>query len=352
MKLKFTQKFKLLFTGMFCFSAMLFAGNKDRAGQAGSQELLINPWARSSGMASSGVASARGIEAQFVNIAGMAFTKKTEVVFSRTNWLVGSGSSISALGFSQKVSSSGVLGVGFMSMGFGDIQKTTVDNPEGGVGIFSPRMLNFNISYAKEFSNSIYGGVNFKAINQSIANVRANGFAIDAGIQYVTGKRKEIKFGVALKNVGTPMTFKGDGLAVRAQLPIGTSLTVEQRSAKYELPSSLSIGGAYDFYFHKEKTDHRITANANYLSNSYTRDIYQIGGEYAFKNMFMVRVGQSFEQKIFSDELRTNALTGLSAGATVEVPLGTKGSTFGIDYSYRASNPFGGCHAIGVRMNL
>jgi hypothetical protein len=239
-----------------------------------------------------------------------------------------------------------------MSMGFGDIQKTTVDNPEGGIGIFTPRLLNFNISYAKEFSNSIYGGVNIKAINQSIANVSASGFAIDAGIQYVTGKRKEIKFGIALKNVGTPMTFKGDGLSLRAQVPIGTSLTVEQRSAKFELPSSLNIGGAYDIYFDKEKDDHRITATANYLSNSFTRDIYQVGAEYAFKKMFMVRLGNNFEQKLYSTTERTNALTGFCAGATVEVPLSAKGSTFGIDYSYRTTNPFGGSHSLGVRVNL
>ena len=64
------------------------------------------------------------------------------------------------------------------------------------------------------------------------------------------------------------------------------------------MPSSLNIGGAYDFYFDKEKDDHRITATANYLSNSFTRDLYQVGAEYAFKNMFMVRVGNNFEQKL------------------------------------------------------
>jgi len=351
MKFNFTQKTKVLFLSLI-ISGNLLAGNKDRAGQAGSTELLINPWARSSGLASSNTASSGGIESQFINVAGLAFTKKTEIIFARTNWLVGSGTNINAIGLSQRVSSSGVLGIGFMSMGFGDIQKTTVDNPEGGIGIFTPRLLNFNVSYAKEFSNSIYGGVNFKAINQSIANVSASGFAIDAGIQYVTGKRKEIKFGIALKNVGTPMTFKGDGLSLRAQVPIGTSLTVEQRSAKFELPSSLNIGGAYDIYFDKEKDDHRITATANYLSNSFTRDIYQVGAEYAFKKMFMVRLGNNFEQKLYSTTERTNALTGFCAGATVEVPLSAKGSTFGIDYSYRTTNPFGGSHSLGVRVNL
>lgn len=341
----------LITLGAFTISGA-FAGNKDRGGQAGGNELLINPWARSSGLASSNVANAKGIESQFVNIAGTAMTTKTELVFSRTNWLVGTGTSINALGLTQRVSSSGVLGIGFVSMGFGDIERTTVENPEGGIGIFRPQMLNINLSYAKEFSNSIFGGVNVKAINQQIANVRASGVAIDAGIQYLTGKRKQIHFGIALKNVGTPMTFRGDGLSLRGQLPIGTSLTIEQRSARFDLPACLNIGAAYDFYFDKEKTDHRVTATANYLSNSFIRDNYMIGAEYAFKNMFMFRIGNAFEGGLYNETERTNVLTGLAAGATIEVPLSSKGSTMGIDYSYRTSNPFGGSHSIGLRINL
>jgi hypothetical protein len=339
------------FVMLFHYNASV-AGNKDRTGQAGAEELTINPWARSSGYGSAAAATVRGIESQGINVAGLAFTQKTEIVLARTAWLVGSGSNINAFGLAQKVSSSGVLGLGFVSMGFGDITRTNVDNPEGGLGTFSPRLLNINLSYAKEFSNSIYGGVNLKVINHSISNVSSTGVAIDAGVQYVTGRRKELKFGISLRNIGTPMSFRGDGLSIRGTLPIGTSLTVEQRSSKYELPSQLNIGAGYDIYFNKENTDHRITAMANFQSNSFYRDLYQIGGEYAFKNMFMARIGYNFENSLFDSANRTNSLTGFCAGATVEVPLSKKGSVFGVDYSYRTSNPFAGCHALGIRVSL
>ena len=65
-----------------------FAGNEQRAGQAGASELLINPWARSSGWAAANVACVRGLEGMFNNVAGLAFTPKTELIFSRTNWLM------------------------------------------------------------------------------------------------------------------------------------------------------------------------------------------------------------------------------------------------------------------------
>ncbi len=44
-------------------------------------------------------------------------------------------------------------------MNFGDIDITTEDLPEGGIGTFSPKLTTINLGYAKEFSNSIYGGL-------------------------------------------------------------------------------------------------------------------------------------------------------------------------------------------------
>ena len=78
-------------------------------------------------------------------------TEKTELIFSQTSWLQygnelfnsdESVSSISTFGFSQRVSESGVLGIGVMSMDFGDIEITTVDMPDGGIGTFSPSFMN------------------------------------------------------------------------------------------------------------------------------------------------------------------------------------------------------------------
>jgi len=41
--------------------------------------LLINPWSRSAGLGGSAMASVRGAEACFLNVAGLAFTPKTVV---------------------------------------------------------------------------------------------------------------------------------------------------------------------------------------------------------------------------------------------------------------------------------
>lgn len=344
-----------------------FAGNPERAGQAGAGQLLMNPYARSSGWAAAGQSRARGIEAQFMNIAGTAFTKKTEVNFSRTNWLVGSGIYMNSFGLTQHVGETGAIGFGVVAINAGKIDVTTEDQPEGGLGTFSPSFYNVSLSYAKGFSDNIYGGINLKVISEQITNVAARGFAIDAGIQYHTGKLDQIHFGIALKNVGPKMTYKGDGLSIQHQT-IGTYsgqdyiLTASNRSASFELPALINIGAAYDFYLTKDTAGflktHRVTLAGNFTSNSFTYDNYLLGLEYAWKDMFMIRGGYAMEKYIFkkgNDDLkaqRMTAFTGLCLGATVEIPFGEKKSTFGIDYSFRQTNPFNGVHSFGFRINL
>lgn len=333
------------------------AGNPERSGQAGASQLLINPFARSAGWAGANGASAKGLEAQYTNIAGIAGTKKTELIFSRTSWLGGTGININAFGLTQRVGETGVLGLGIMTLGSGKIERTTEDQPEGGIGTFQYRATNISLSYAKMFSDNIYGGINLKVLSEGIDNVKAQGVAIDAGIQYHTGKHDQIHFGIALKNVGPKMQYKGDGLSFQTLTAGGYDLSANYKSAAFEMPSLINISGAYDFYLTKDSTGllktHRISLAGTFTSNSFTKDNFLVGIEYAWKNMLMIRGGMYTEKGIFlGSDQRTTVFTGPSCGATFEIPFGEKKSTFGVDYSYRFTNPFGGVHTFGVRINL
>lgn len=329
----------------------VWAGNPDRAGSAGATQLLINPWARSSGWGLANSSSVRGAEAMFGNIAGLAHVNKTEILFSNTRWLSGSGTTINSVGFGQKLGASGVLGITATTMGFGDLEITTVDNPAGGLGTFRPSMANIGFSFAKSFSNSIHGGLLLRVVSESIANVRAQGMCFDAGIQYVTGEQDNVHFGIALKNVGPAMSFSGDGLSVQGLLVAGSDqLTLEQRSARYEIPSLLNIGAAYDWHLNEM---HRITFAGNFTSNTFTKDQGVVGVEYAFRKMIHLRGGYMYEDGITSDEERTTVLTGPTAGLSVDLPFGEeKKSAIALDYSYRTTNPFAGIHSVGVRISL
>jgi hypothetical protein len=352
----------LTFTSSIVLSSMqVYAGNPERAGQAGGSQLLINPYARSAGWAGCNTSRARGLESQYTNVAGLAFTRKTEIMFMRSAWLVGTGININTFGLSQRVGETGAIGIGIMSINAGKIERTTEDQPEGGLGTFTPRFTNIAISYAKGFSDNIYGGITLRVLSEGIDNVKAQGVSIDAGIQYHTGKYDQIHLGVGLKNVGPKMQYKGDGLSIQGTVTNAYGnqyqLTASSKSAAFDLPALLNIGGAYDFYLTQDTTGklrtHRLTVAGNFTSNSFTKDNFLFGVEYAWKEIIMIRGGLVTEKGIFQgDSKRTTAFTGPSCGATVEVPIGEKKSTFGIDYSYRFTNPFGGVHSFGARINF
>lgn len=349
----------LIYTSLIAitgFSATnVMAGNEDRAGQAGASELLINPWARTGGWGGINGATVKGVESMSLNVAGMAWNKGTEVAFNHSEWLSGSDIKIETFGISQKAGESGAFGLTIISMNMGDIERTTTDQPDGNAGTFTPQFLNIGIGYSKAFSNSIRGGLVARMVSESINDVHAMGLTIDAGIQYVTGFNEEkdnLKFGIALRNVGTPMKYEGEGLSYRNDnAAANINVLQEQRTEEFEMPSCISMSVAYDFRFEE---DHQLTLQGNFTSNSFIRDQFGIGAEYTFRKMFAVRGAYTFdkEDKNAITDMRISALMGPSGGVTFTLPLGKKGKNIGFDYSYRATETFNGTHTFGVTLSL
>ncbi len=336
-----------------------FAGNKDRSGQAGAAELLINPWAASSGWGNAGMSFVHGVEAIYGNVAGISSCNTLDLNFTHTSWLVGVGNDtrISSFGLLARVGESSVLGLSIMSFSIGEIPITTVQNPDPGtLGTYKPNLMNINLSFAKAFSNSISGGFNLKIISESIKDMGGVGVALDAGIQYVTGPYDNVHFGITLKNIGPTMKFSGDGISLRVFMDHGNQqFTMVQRADDFELPTQLSIAAGYDFILGETS---RLTVAGNFCSNSFTNDQFTLGMEYGFKDLFMVRAGYTYENGIWSkggfqdNDGCMNINGGLSAGVSVQVPLSKKenGLKLAVDYSYRDTYVFNGTHSVGARI--
>tara|TARA_Y100000994_G_C15679591_1_gene437150 strand:+ start:555 stop:1604 length:1050 start_codon:yes stop_codon:yes gene_type:complete len=349
MKIK-KQKFVFICL-LSLISLTLFAQTEgdERTGQAGAFELLINPWAQSSGMAGANTASSRGLESSFLNVAGLTGIEGTELIISNASWFA--DISINAFGFGQRIGDTGVMSLAIMSLDFGDIERTTYQNPDGGIGSFSPQFMNIALSYAKKFTYNMSAGLTMKMISQSAAELSANGVALDAGVHYETGRRGEAKFGITLKNIGPRMEFNGDGDDITVNGLNGYDMTMEIRSASFELPSLLNIGGSYDFYLMNDVL--RITCSETFVSNSFSKDQFLTGLEISWKEMVTLRGGYSYESGILDeyDNGRTTAFTGLSAGFSVELPL-SDDTNFGLDYSYRPADPLQSVHTFGARIVL
>lgn len=339
---------------LLCSFSLIQAGNPDRQGEAGAYELLMDPWARTAGLHSMSTSLVRGVEAMNLNVAGMVRINKLDFGFGSTQYLQGTGINLSSAAVAAKIGKKGksVMGLSLMAVDFGDIPVTTTNQPEGTGATYSPSFFNLGFSYAHEFENKVSVGLLLRAISESLANVSAFGFAIDAGVQYVTGEQDNFKFGISLRNIGSPMTFRGEALSFQRPSPNGGSydVTVDQRGASFELPSMLNIGASYDFRFLEK---HRFTVLGNFTSNSFSRDNLGAGAEYAFDERFVLRGGYKSELSV-TDPIQAPIYTGLSAGGSVTFPLSKveKNTKISLDYAYRASKIWSGTHNISVRISL
>lgn len=331
-----------------------FAGNPDRQGQAGASQLLINPWARSAGLHAMTVATSKGIEALHINPAAGARINTMEIGVSHTRYFDGADININAFGFSRKLGKGGAVTIGLMTMNVGEIEETKEELGGATGGKYTPNISNIGIGYSYKFPNKISVGAMFHGNAESTSQVSAFGFSIDAGVQYVAGKNDNFKFGIALRNIGGAMKFSGQGLSFPTPNPTGDypfQNTVDNRSQKFEMPSTLSLGASYDILF---GSNARLTLLGQFTSNSFSRDNVGGGAEFKFMDIFTLRGGYLHEVGISANSVGKSVYTGPCGGFSAQVPLrkGNKDNSLGVDYGYQATNPWKGNHSLALRIGF
>ena len=366
------KKHIILALSILMITPIAWAGNKDRSGQAAAGELLLNPWAASSGLFALNVANVKGLEAMKNNIAGLANIDYTEIGLSHCRYIAGTGMSISNVGVALPVGKdkTSVFGVNVMTFGFGEIPITTAENPSGGIGSFKPSFFNASLGYSKAFSKSMSAGLNVTFVNEAVTNIKANALGIDAGVQYKTGKKDNFKIGVSLRNIGTDLRFSGDGFKFNGNTPGGNNeITVAFPSEKFQLPSQLSLGASYDIYLDEGKKElddegnpmdtdykakHRLTPMLTFKSNSYAKDWVGLAAEYAYNESFFLRAAYRYETDIISESDNTTLYSGLAAGVGYMTNFGKDASAtrLAFDYSYNHTRFNSGNHTLTLRIFL
>ena len=348
--MKIQYKIVTLALAFIMMGTCMYAGNPDRQGESGAAELLLNPWARSGGLHTLNTSSITGIEAMRLNVAGIGRISGKQLVVSSTRLYDGSDINLNAFGYGQKVGSNGAFAVTLTSVDFGENTVTTEANPAGTGADINASFFNLGLGYSYTYDNKISVGLLFRTISESLPNVSAFGFAIDAGVQYVSGPKDNFRLGISLRNVGSPMKFSGEGLSFQGPNPgDGTfQLTFNQRAEGFELPSMLNIGISYDFYFGEKML---LRGISNFTSNAFSRDQVGVGAEFTFNERFTLRGAYRTELGEIGE--RANIYSGLAFGASIELPFNAALSNkIGVDYGYRATNPFRGTHNVSVRLSF
>ena len=338
------------------FAGTLNAGNPDRVGEAGAYELVMVPWARTAGLNYISASWIQGIEAIRLNVGGLAFVQGTEFNLTRTIFYAPDVLNATTLGIGQRIGEQSALGIEIFTLSAGEIPITTENQPEGTGGVFKPQFINVALAYARHFSDFIHAGIVVRSIYESIHDVNASGVAFDAGVQYTT---ERLHFGVSLRNIGFPIKYKGSGMSRLVLDPSGQyQMTMQIPSEDFELPLLLHIGAAYDIII--DDGCKRASLMANFTSNAFGDDLIGLGGEFAYKEMAMFRIGYTFEKEVFTPQRadrqysKLHLRSGLSLGLSLQLPLKKPDGenpvpAVALDYAFRPAAPLGNIHSIGVR---
>lgn len=311
-------------------------GNREKIGTSGAQELLLPIGARGTALGGASLAYINGVEAIFWNPAGIANTgKKVEAMFAYMNYIA--DVNITNLAVATKLGF-GSLAFSFQSIGFGEIEQTTEDAPDGTGIMFAPSYFTLSGSFSRTMTDRIYAGVTAKLVSEEIMGMRATGIAFDMGVQYMTSVG--IKLGVALKNYGAGMRFSGSNSERLVELPGTEPQTPSHRlsfpTQKTEFPSTFEMAVSYETNLMENG---RLTVMGTFRNNNFGNDEILSGAEFIFNDMFSLRGGYAYGSNQSKYAGKNDYIFGPTFGAGFRYNV-TGTMNLVLDYAYRVTEFF------------
>lgn len=318
------------------------AGSDGRKGTSGASELLIPVGPRGTALGGAVVSDATGLEAMYYNPAGLAGGERAEVAFSHTRYFA--GMTVAHAAGAMPVGRIGTLGLSAKVLSVGDVIVTTEAAPDGTGEIMSPTFTVLGLTWARTFTDRVNFGGTVTYVNENIANHIANGVAFDFGVQYRTGYRG-LAFGMALKHIGTQMSYSGPGLEIFTRDPNSDpnagSRGLSYSTAGFEMPSHFTLASSYDAVSGPRQ---RFTLMAAYQNNNFHGDNLRGGAEWSYRDQFKLRgsVYGTFNgttdpltaEETFKLSSGDDLYAGYALGAGFQTGFG-EGGRVGVDVAWR-----------------
>ena len=328
-----------------CVVTQAVAGSDERKGTGGALELRLPVGPRGSALGPPVTADASGVDAVFWNPAGLATVERTDAVFSHTQYIADMKLNYAAVATHIPI---GVLAFNAKVLSIGDIEVTTEDAPEGTGEVISPTFSVLGVSLSRQFTDRVMFGLTTNFVREQVQSLTAGGLSLDFGVQYLTGYHG-LRFGMAMKNFGPGLEFKGDNLNVNVQPPGGdpTALnrTLGFSTASFEQPSYFTLAGSYDLV---NDAQQRLCVMSAFQNNNFVGDNLSGGAEWTYRKMFSLRgswfgtvntpidasTGETTSHIASGDDLMSGWAFGAGANAK------TGGSNLGVDVAWRGVRRF------------
>lgn len=332
MRKKIITKILLLF---FSISLIAFAQESDQVGTSMANFLKIGVGSRASAMGGAYVAMADDASSAFWNPGGLALIEKNEAMFQTTNWIA--NTNLTYVSVALPLEGWGTIGANVYSFNSGDMEETTISQPEGTGRYFSASDFVLGLTYATSFTEQFSVGFTVKYISENLSRESASTFAFDIGTVFKTDILNGMRLGIALTNLGGTMKLEGPDLNVshdiNTGLPTNKFVDASLGTQEWQLPLLFRVGlGTY--IIKNETTSLSLEAAFNDSRDYATR--YNVGSEFIFNIVQEQRIALRVGYLGNYDE------AGFTAGAGLLVALA--GFDFKFDYAYGEMNNLGNTH--------
>ena len=184
MKIRIIRVVALVVLYTFVSYSQGFVTDVSKRGTSAATFLSIGQSARAIGMGSAFVGIQNDPATLYWNHAGIASIEGVSLLFDHTNWFADVGYNFFVATYN--IEDFGTLGLSFIISDIGEMDVTTIQQPEGTGQKLSATDLAISIAYAIQLTENFAIGFNPKFIYQSIWNMSASTFAADLGMQYKT----------------------------------------------------------------------------------------------------------------------------------------------------------------------
>jgi len=329
----------------------LYAQKPHRVGTTAANFLEYGFGAAGAAMGDACLATTNDISAMYWNPAGMAFMEQSEAQMVYQPWIVDINTSFAAAGL--VIPSIGTIGLGFISVDYGEMDVTTVTMQEGTGETFSSSDYAISLSYARLLTEGFGFGISGKYIGSKIWHMQANALAVDMGVvvrTYFFSRNNELENGLRLamsiSNYGTRMKYDGIDLVQSIDIAPdedGNFKYVEgqYRLSEWELPLIFRIGASM-VPFHTE--NQRLVVAVDALHPNNNAESVNLGMQY---ELDVPSTGKFFLRGGYKALFLPDSEYGLSLGAGMVKYL-MNNLAVKIDYAYRDLGLLGKVHSYSV----
>lgn len=339
------KKYILLIIALtLTFNLQSFSQGVTKAGTTAASFLGIDVGPRGNAMGGAYVSIANDVTAMYWNPSGIAQLDNFEATFSNTRWIA--DLSFNFAGIVLPIEDFGTIGVNATFLTMGEMERTTIANPDGTGEMFDAGMYAIGLSYARNLTEQFAIGFNAKYINERLYHSNATGFALDVGALFDT-QLNGLKIGMSISNYGTKMNLDGRDLIVQYDVSPsihGNNPNIDAKLStnEFDLPLMFRVGVSMDLLKGLGNSNFILSVDALHPSDDV--EYVNVGGEYVFYDMLSLRAGY---KELFNEDSEQ----GFNFGGGIRYSLEDV-TTFYFDYSYMDFGILDAVHSFSVTLKF